>query len=273
MKMNANRTILALLLFLLLIPACGPANEAPIPPTPTPVPAATETPAPTPTVTLFPTRTPRPTPYPFETVTFTTVDDVTLSGRLFGTGEVAVILAHQGTPGADQDTWLTFAGLLAEDGFTALTLDFRGVGESGGSLNYANLGMDVEAAAGFLRERGHTRIACAGASMGGTACIRAAQSNDFIGLIILASTMRTGGNPSLTLSHDELAGLDMPKLFITAENDNHMVINDIRTMYDLSPEPKQLLALPGSRHGTFLFATDAGPALTDAMLTFLEGLR
>jgi esterase/lipase len=269
MKTNANRTILALLLFLLLIPACSPAGEERT--TPTPVPTATETP--TPILAPTATRTPRPTPYPFEAVSFTTTDDVTLSGRLFGTGEVAVILAHQGTPGADQDTWQSFAGLLAEDGFTALTLDFRGVGESGGSLNYANLGMDVEAAAGFLRERGYTRIACAGASMGGTACIRAAQSNDFIGLIILASTMRTGGNPSLSLSHDELAGLDIPKLFITAENDNHMVINDIRTMYDLSPEPKQLLALPGSRHGTFLFATDAGPALTDAMLTFLEGLR
>lgn len=223
----------------------------------------------------IPTMTPVNSPYsnPSETVTFTTSDGINLAGTLFGDGDIAVILAHQGTPGADQRSWQSFASLLSEHGYTTLTFDFRGVGRSEGRLQYSHLAMDVSAAAQFLEERGYQKILCVGASMGGTACIRAAQEHTFGGLVILASTMTAGsGANSLRLTPEDLEGLTQPRLFISAEKDFSLVVNDTKRMYELSPNPKILLFLPGMQHGTKLFDTDSGEALSAAMLRFIENI-
>ena len=208
---------------------------------------------------------------PGEMVTFTTTDSVNLAGTLFGQGDTAVILAHQGTPGADQTTWQPFAHLLAERGYTALTFDFRGVGQSEGELGYGKLARDVSAAVQFLQGRGYQHIVCAGASMGGTACILAAQDFAFTGVILLASTMMAGsGMDSMHLTPDGLKTLTQPKLFIAADGDRSPVVADTKHMYELSPNPKDLLLLPGTQHGTDLFNTDAGEELSAAMLRFID---
>ena len=223
----------------------------------------------------IPTMTPADSPYPnpSKTVTFSTSDGINLAGTLFGDGDIAVILAHQGTPGADQVSWQSFANLLSEHGYTALAFDFRGVGQSEGRLQYSHLAMDVSAAAQFLEGRNYQKILCAGASMGGTACIRAAQDHTFDGLAILASTMTAGsGANSLRLTPEDLVGLTQPKLFISAEKDFSLVVNDTKHMYELSPDPKNLLFLPGVQHGTNLFGTDSGEELNAAMLRFIENI-
>ena len=251
-----------------LLAACGGVK-----PEPTFVPRA---------ATLLPSASPMPgTPTmpptnplsrnPIETVTFTTADGITLAGTLFGQGNTAIILAHQGTPGADQTTWHPFANLLAERGYAALTFDFRGVGRSEGKLIYGNLAMDVSAAVQFLQNRGYQKIICIGASMGGTACIRAAQDHVFDGLIILASTMAAGsGKDVLRLTPDDLKNLTQPKIFISANDEYSIVANDTKRMYELSSDPKDLLLLPGTQHGTNLFGTEVGEELSTVMLRFLE---
>ena len=209
---------------------------------------------------------------PTEVVSFTTSDDITLAGTLFGEGDTVVILAHQGTYGADQTTWHPFARLLAERGYVALTFDFRGVGQSKGKLLYGNLAMDVTAAIQFLQSRGYQKIICIGASMGGTACIRAAQDYALVGLVALASTMTAGrGADSLKLTPDDLENLSQPKLYISANND-WIVVGDTKRMYEMSLDPKNLLLLPGTQHGTNLFDTDSGEELSAAMFRFVENI-
>ncbi|HET6846902.1 MAG TPA: alpha/beta fold hydrolase [Anaerolineales bacterium] len=231
--------------------------------TPTPLPEPSATPASPPTQTQIPS----------DTVTFTTEDGVRLAGTFRGEGKMAVILAHQGTPHADQTTWATFADVLAEHGIASLAFDFRGIGRSGGTFLAADLDKDVLAATQYLRGRGYDKIVCGGASMGGTACMSAAQHEAYVGLIILASGMSAGTRQyGLHLTEDEISSLVPPKLFITAEGD-YGVINDMRHMSDLAPDPKQLVLLPGTKHGTDLFNTDAGPALTKALLVFIEALQ
>ena len=228
----------------------------------------------TPEATLTPVPSPTATSIPVETVTFTTEDNVTLSGTLFGKGKIAVILAHQGTPGTDQTTWQTFARLLAEQGYTALTFDFRGVGQSEGTLGYRDLWKDVKAATQFLRELGYSQIVCAGASMGGTACIYNAKQGEYMGLIVLASTMVAGrGVDTLAITDEDLAKLTLPKLFISAERENYIVVRDTKHMAELSLEPKSLLVLPGTQHGTLLFDTDSGEKLPAAILEFIDNLK
>jgi WD40 repeat protein/alpha/beta superfamily hydrolase len=237
----------------------------------------------TPTTTLLPSDTPNlgtSTMPPknslsqnlVETVTFPTTDGITLAGTLFGGGDTAIILAHQGTRGANQTNWGPFARLLAEHGYTALTFNFRGVGLSEGELSHKDVAIDMSAAVEFLHRQGYEKIFCAGASMGGTACIRVARDYAFTGLIILASAMRTGASDadSLDLSPVDLERLTTPKLFIFANHESSLVVDDTRHMYKLSPEPKALLSFPGTRHGTDLFSTDVGGELSATMLRFIE---
>ena len=221
-----------------------------------------------------PTDTPVPqeSMVPREPITLTTGDGVQLAGTLFGDGETAVILAHQGTPGADQTTWHAFAQILAEGGFMALAFDFRGIGQSEGTKDQSQLDRDVAAALQFLRDRGCGEITCVGASMGGTACMRVAIDDELAGLATLGSTMIAGRGRTLIVAQDELASLTLPKLFITAKEDSLSVVDHTTRMYELSPEPKALHLLPGEEHGTDLFNTDVGDELTTILLEFLEDL-
>ncbi len=212
-------------------------------------------------------------------ITFETEDGVQIAGTLFGTGKIAVILAHQGSSNIDpnvpvpgQSSWREFALTLAENGFTALTFDFRGLGESGGYWGYATLDKDVRAALNYLQDQQHNQIVCVGASMGGTACLRVAIDDEpFLGLITLSSPLVTGYNDLVVLP-EELNALTLPKLFITGEDDFPVVVRDTKKMYELSPEPKRLVLLQAHEHGTDLFFSSVGQELSATMLDFLKGL-
>src|SRR4051812_40896271 len=66
-----------------------------------------------------------------ERVAITATDGVQLVGHLYGTRGPGVVLAHMYP--ADQRSWTPMAEELARVGYRALTFDFRGYGESGGS--------------------------------------------------------------------------------------------------------------------------------------------
>jgi len=196
-----------------------------------------------------------------------------LAGTLFGDGDVGVILTHQGTTGSDQTTWQPFAEVAAGQGYSALTFDFRGIGLSEGDINFEKVGVDVGAAVDFMLDRGFDRIVCIGASMGGTACISAALEYDLTGMVVFASTMRVGMTTNaLVVQSEDLANLTLPKLFLTAEDDSFLVVDQTKRMYEQSPDPKELILFPGSEHGTLLFNTDVGVELTRTLLEFLEHL-
>ena len=216
---------------------------------------ATPTPAPTPT----------PPPIATEKVSFTTSDGLTLSGTLFpGGGDLAVVLAHQGAGQTTQKSWHTFANLAAQQGLSALPFDFRD--DFGGPLD-----RDVIAAIRFLRTRGYRRIACIGASMGGTSCLVAALSEELVGIGIIGSAWTTGGG--VAIERDELTGLTMPKLFVTTDNDRFTGIPaTVKSIYEASPEPKQFQEYPGTAHGTEIFGTQYRDEFRALLLEFLGKL-
>jgi alpha/beta superfamily hydrolase len=257
------------LILSMLLAGCGSvATVIPVPATATSIPP-TDTPSPTP---LPPTVTPSPTPFPGNQVTFQTEDGIQIAGTMYGAGEIAVILAHQGTPDADQTSWQPFVPQLVENGFTVLTFDFRGRGDSQGTLVTGKLIYDLQAALQFLRERGYEKIICVGASMGGTTCMRATLDGDILGLVVLASTFNIGKPTAVTSG--EMAGLTIPKLFIVADKDNLSVVLETRQMYDRSPEPKQFINYPDlHEHGTDLFKTSVGDDLKNSILQFLVAVR
>ena len=85
-------------------------------------------------------------------VSFDTVDGIQLSGHLFGSGDVGVVLSHMRP--ADQESWWPFARVLRDRGFQALAYDFRGYRDSQGELDIDNIDKDVEAALSFLKGQG-----------------------------------------------------------------------------------------------------------------------
>jgi pimeloyl-ACP methyl ester carboxylesterase len=199
-------------------------------------------------------------------VTLTTEDGVQLSGTVFGQGTTAVVLAHM-LP-TDQTSWQPFAQVLAERGFTALTFDFRGYGQSGGSKDYDALDKDVRAAVAFLRDRGFQRIVCIGASMGGLACGKVSHEPGLVGLVIISSpiSMESVG-ASLKVTRSDLADLAYPKLFIVSREDRP-ISGDVRGMYGWASDPKELKVFDGFAHGTDLFDTEHADEFRDLLLNF-----
>jgi pimeloyl-ACP methyl ester carboxylesterase len=215
-----------------------------------------------------PTPLPTPTPQPVtvERIRFITEDGVTLSGTLFkGEMDLAVVLAHQGAGQPTQKSWQPFARVAAQRGITALTFDFRT--DFSGPLD-----KDVVAAIRVLRNRGYARIACIGASMGGTSCLKAGLTEQLAGIGIVSSGWSTGGN--VRVERADLAALTMPKLFVTTENDRFTgIAATVKSIYAAAPEPKQFQEYPGTAHGTEIFSTSSGDDFRALLLNFLESLR
>ena len=237
--------------------------------TQSPMPSKTPQPSVTPTATPVP---PSATPdVKTELVNFTTQDNIKLAGTLFGEGELAVILAHMGMPDVDQQSWQPFALILAERDFTALTLDFRGRGKSEGNPVYNTLPYDIFAAIQFLKDRGFERIVCIGASMGGTACMRAAVDHDLAGLGVIASVM-SNGKPN-QVSVFDIQQMTLPKVLVYAGNEAPAVVIDMKIISEFAPEPKLVQVYQASAHGTNLFNTEYGSQLTELLIGFLEAIR
>jgi alpha/beta superfamily hydrolase len=213
-----------------------------------------------------PTPTPTPQPVATEKVSFVTSDGVTLSGMLFpGDSGLAVVLAHQGAGQTTQKSWQTFANLAAQNGTTALPFDFRR--DFSGPLD-----LDVVAAIQYLRSRGYQRIACIGASMGGTSCLKAALTEELVGIGVIGSAWTTGGG--VAIEREDLAGLTMPKLFVTTDNDRFTGIPaTVKSIYEAAPEPKQFQEYSGTAHGTEIFGSRNGDEFRALLLGFLEKLQ
>lgn len=239
--------------------------------TPTDTPVSQSSPSPEPTLKPSQTSTPD---VPSEAITFTTEDDLTIAGTLFGIGDVAVLLLHMGLGSVDQHSWHPFARLLAEAGYTALAIDFRGRGASedsySGGLATNLMIKDARAAVKFLQERGYSRLVCMGASMGGTTCLRLALEGDLEGVVVIASTMSVGKDNRVTA--EDLRQLAIPKLFIVGNRDTQLVVSDMSIMYSVAQEPKEEIIYDNAAHGTNLFLGPYGDDLRQRLLEFLDAL-
>ncbi len=231
--------------FCLIISACAPA--------PTSVPA-TATPSPAPA---------KKAP---ERVTFTTPDEAAIEGILYGTGETAVIFSVMGNC---KRGWEEMADLVSQYNMMALTYQWRGCRENG-SVDDAEIRKfvdDLRGAVKFMRDQGAKRIILAGASLGGVASAKLAVESEADGLIVIASPPDISQWGVKVEAKDLNTGI--PKLFITAENDDTVAADQTQALYDLAAKPKEWQTYPGTAHGTDLFETDSRKALRERILDFI----
>ncbi|MBM3705047.1 MAG: alpha/beta fold hydrolase [Actinobacteria bacterium] len=205
-------------------------------------------------------------------VTFLTEDSVELNGNIFGQGRKWVILLHMYP--TDQTSWFDFAEELARKGYVALTLDFRGYGNSGGNKDdIAKIDKDVMAAINFIKDNyNYDKIFLLGASMGGTAAIvTASEISDSIitGVITLAAPDKMGSDMDAL---SVVSKLKMPKLFISAKGDDYHA-ESAQKLYDSASEPKDIEIIENSmEHGTFIFEKEPqnSEKLKEIILNFLD---
>jgi pimeloyl-ACP methyl ester carboxylesterase len=196
---------------------------------------------------------------------------VRLEGRLFGSGEVGVALAHM-RPG-DQSQWLELAGLLANNGYRVLTYNRRGScpgGEFGCSGGNDNVGAwkDLAFVVDRLREAGARRVVVGGASLGAMESLYAlSQGLDAEGLIWVAGIDFYQGVPV----SEQLRGLRIPKLFMAGEFDSEA--GDLLPVFEeTAPEPTQVITLDTGEHGTDILAYEevaVADEFRQALLDFL----
>lgn len=203
-------------------------------------------------------------PPPGETVRFTTGDGVELVGDLHGDGDVGVILLHMFQ--SDRTALSSFAALLADEGYTALTLDFRGYGDSGGDRVIEDIWRDALAAVRFMRGRGFERIILVGASMGGTAALVVAAREELEAVVTLSAASSFMG---LSIPPEAVELIEEPKLFVAAQGDSPAAVT-AQQLYAAAPPPKQVEVVSGSDHGIDLVEGERAEAVRRLVVNFLS---
>jgi len=205
---------------------------------------------------------------PPEHVSFRTQDGGVVYADVYGKGARGVVLAHGGR--FDKGSWGKQARVLAEAGFRALAIDFRGRGQSRGGAASGpvddGLRFDVLAAVRYLRETGAKTVSVVGGSMGGGAAAEAsveAAPGEIDRVVLLAHS-----------AIEDPGRMKGRKLFITSRDDPRADgtprLIKIREQYERAPPPKELLVLEGSAHAQFIFETEQGERLMREILRFLS---
>ena len=204
-------------------------------------------------------------------VSFESSDGVALEGRVFGNGSTGVVLAHMRP--ADQRSWFAFARRLADQGYLALTFDFRGYcpgGEGGcssGEVDTSELWRDVLGAIELVRSEGAIDVALVGASMGGTASlVAAAQPGTGVDVVVtLSAPIAIDG---LIADQTVLQQVSANKLFVAGVGDAAAAA-DAEELYAIAPPPKRVEVVPADDHGTDLLSGPQGEVVRRTIETYL----
>ncbi len=206
-------------------------------------------------------------------VSFRSSDGLRLAGRVFGDGPVGVVLAHMFP--ADQTSWWAFARVLAPEGFTVLTFDFRGycpggvAGCSEGERDVAAMWQDVLGAVDFMVARGMVRVMLVGASMGGTASLVAA-AQPGVPVVAIVALSAPQSFEGLTADRTILGNVTAAKLFVAGNADPTGAATAAQAMYEESPLPKKVEIVTSSDHGTDLLTGNQSGRVQTLIMGYLE---
>jgi len=201
-------------------------------------------------------------------------DGVNLKGTYFSAARPgpAMLLLHQCN--MDRHAWDGLAADLAGNGFSVLTVDFRGFGESGGSKSTdpdtraaerKKWPGDVDAAYSYLiNQKGvdSSRIAAGGASCGLTqSSDLAARHHEIRALMILSGQASDAAKVYI-------ASTALPVFGAASEGDTNAA-KGIREAVGASKDPKSVVKIyAGTEHGVPMFAKN--PELEPAIVAWLK---
>ncbi len=190
-----------------------------------------------------------------------------LKGWLYGDeNDVLVILSHM-RPN-DQTAWEPFAKELVENGYAALTFDFRGYGISPGDKDFDKLDEDLTAAISYMLARDVARgasrpVFLVGASMGGTTALVVAAETGVAGVVSVSAPSEFQGQNAT----DAISRILAPTILIAAEEDIAAMVSleELETAAGSATS----ITYSGGEHGTALVEGEHAVAVQDEILRFL----
>jgi esterase/lipase len=156
---------------------------------------------------------------------------------------------------------------------TALTYQWRGCMESG-SVDEDEIQKfldDLRGAITFMRDQGAKKIILVGASLGGCASAKLTVESQADGLIVVASPVEIS-QWGFAIEAGDMDS-DIPKLFITAKEDDTVPVELTQELFNLAAEPKEWKTYPGTAHGTDLFDTQHKDEFQQRILEFILAIK
>lgn len=191
-----------------------------------------------------------------KTVSFQTTDNVTIVGTLWeaNTSKPPVILVHQ--LGKDRHTYDSFAKKIVNEGYTVLSIDLRGHGDStkrgGGTISYTlftendwkQIVNDINAAYAFLATDSPFIV---GASIGANAALQYASDHPSTRGIILLSPGINYHGVDVTIASKKNT---VSTLIIASKEDSYSANSSQLIFSSLAISDKKLLLVENAGHGT-----------------------
>ncbi len=210
-----------------------------------------------------------------KTVSFSTEDGITLVGTLWenNTSEkLPLVLVHQFN--RDRHTYDSFAQAAFARGYTVLSFDVRGFGESTQKGNqkisftqfsdadFQQISKDILSARQFLNAES---ILVVGASIGANAALEyGALDSSSSGIVLLSPGLNYKGL-DVNASMEENS---VPLLIVASKEDTYSS-QSAQTIFDASPlSDKKLLLLENAGHGTDMLIRN--PSLSNTILDWLD---
>ncbi len=196
----------------------------------------------------------------YELLNFGTQDGGEVEAAFFKADNAKVVIFAHGAI-FDKESWYFLAEDFQRRGVAALSIDFRGYGNSTAGSTPKKM-YDILGAISYLKEQGFTDINIVGASMGGAAVLAALHS-DPVSIRKVVLLAPAGGAAIVSSAID--------KLFVVSENER--MFNGVMAIYNASAEPKQIQIYPGKAHAQHLFKTGVRDALIERIISFIIPAR
>lgn len=183
-----------------------------------------------------------------ESLTVRTEDDRPLDARLWVRDPARLVIYLHEYHRTQRDWWPEAARGGPTDP-SALTLDLRGHGDSGGEINDFHLmAGDVRVAIAVARSRGFQRIALVGAGLGGTVAVLVAQDEPAVTVVGLSVSSDFAGLDAI-----DAAKQAAPRLAIIAARDDLSARESLEQLaLHAGIDGSRAVLLPGRAHGLAL---------------------
>jgi dienelactone hydrolase len=204
-------------------------------------------------------------------VTLSSADGVTLSGELYeaaATPAPAVVLVHM--LGRSRADWDDTATALAAAGVTALAIDVRGHGASGGSVRpLTDAVQDVRSALQWLSQRPGVRpdaLGLVGASMGANLAVLAALDQPLARVV--ATVSLTLDYQGLRISTEAFKALGGRAVWMAASREDPYAARTVAELSKEAPVPVEQILSVEPAHGSLLLRAD--PEVARSLVDWLR---
>jgi alpha-beta hydrolase superfamily lysophospholipase len=204
-------------------------------------------------------------------VTLESLDGTSLAGQLYEAASrpaPAVVLVHMLS--RSKSDWDGLAQELERRGITALAIDLRGHGASGGAVGgLGEMVQDVRAAIQWLAARPAVRadaVGVVGASLGANLALLAAVEQPVVRVVAAVS-------PSLDyrgvrVNADVMRKLGDRGVWLAASTEDPFALRTLKELTESTTVPRDQQLSPMAAHGTHLLAAD--PGLARALVDWLH---